>query len=164
MTKEDVFELSQRGFGTVPGIVKEMAEHSIPLSYLYVNGVQIMKDSSFTDLEINAIELRISKLNNCESCQKGHSFLAKRAGLGEEDLHAILSGESTSSQRLNRLLKAAEYIYHSGADLFPDITLDYLEDEEISQTEVFEIIGLLSLKTISNYTNNYLSSIRKRAT
>ena len=163
INKEQIYALSTESFGLVPGAIKEMAERSEPLAYVYLVGTQTMEQSSLTDLEVNAIELKISSLNKCESCVKGHSFLVKKAGLSEPDVKAIVNNESTSVDRLNVLLKAAEYIYYSGNGIYADVVLDYFEDEELSEQVVFEIIGLISLKTISNYVNNYLASVKTRA-
>ena len=162
ITKEAVYALSQESYGIVPGVVKEMAERSVSLAFLYLTGTQAMDISSLSNLEINAIELKISSLNKCESCIKGHSFLVKKAGLSEEDIQSILRNDETSQERLNTLLKASEYIYYSGSGVYPELVLDYFRDENLTEQEVFDIIGLVALKTISNYVNNYLQSVKLR--
>ena len=162
ITKEQIYTLATQSYGLVPGVIKEMAERSEPLAYMYLIGTRSMDTSSLTDLEMNAIELKISSLNKCESCVKGHSFLVKKAGLSDADVKAILTNESTSINRLNVLLKGAEYIYHAGNGHYPDIVLDYLEGEGLTEQVIFEMIGLISLKTISNYVNNYLASVKAR--
>lgn len=160
LTKEFVYTLSTESYGIVPGVVKEMAERSVPLAYMYLLGTQTMEQSSLSELEINAIELKISSLNKCESCMKGHTFLVKKAGLSDDDAQAIVRQEETSMERLNTLLKAAEYIYYSGSGIYPDLAMDFFIEEKLSEQELFEIIGLISLKTISNYVNNYLATIK----
>lgn len=160
ITKEEVYSLSNESYGVVPGVIKEMAERSVPLSYLYLIGTQTMEKSSLTDLEINAIELKISALNKCDSCMKGHSYLVKKAGLSDADTQAIIKHDNTSNSRLNTLLQAAEYIYYSGSDRYSDLVLDFFEDQDVSEQEIFEIIGLIALKTISNYVNNYMASVK----
>src|SRR5689334_9581004 len=120
LTKELVHNLSVESFGMVPGVMKEMTERSLPLAYLYLVGIQTMEKSSLSPVEINAIELRISVLNKCESCTKGHSFLLKKLGVSDENVQAILRGDETNVERLNKLLKAAEYIYYSGNGTYPD--------------------------------------------
>jgi AhpD family alkylhydroperoxidase len=162
LTKELVYTLSTESYGMVPGVVKEMAERSVPLAYMYLLGTQTMEKSSLSEVEINAIELRISMLNKCESCMKGHTFLLKKAGLSDDDVQAILRQEETSIERLNTLLKAAEYIYYSGSGAYPDLVLEYFSDEGLREQELFDIIGLISLKTISNYVNNYLTSVKSK--
>ena len=160
INKDHIYTLSQESYGIVPGVIKEMVERSVPLAYTYLVGTQTMELSSLTLLEINAIELKISALNKCESCMKGHTFLVKQAGLSDADAQAIVKNEETSIDRLNTLLKAAEYIYYSGSGVYADMVLDFFENEDLSEQVVFEIIGLISLKTISNYVNNYLASMK----
>jgi AhpD family alkylhydroperoxidase len=162
ITKEQVYTLSMETYGLVPGVIKEMAERSVPLAQMYLTGSQAMELSSLTDLEINAIELKISSINKCVSCIKGHTYLVKKAGLSDEDVEAILKSNATSDERLNRLLLAAEYIYYSGSGAYPDPVLDYFVNEGITEQEIFEIIGLVALKTISNFVNNYLQSVKER--
>jgi AhpD family alkylhydroperoxidase len=162
ITKEQVYALSRESYGIVPGVVKEMAERSVPLAHMYLTSTQTMEFSSLTELEVNAIELKISAMNKCESCIKGHTYLVKKAGLSDEDVEAILRHGETSNERLNKLLIAAEYIYYSGSGLYPDLVLDFMLNEEITEQEVFEIIGLIALKTMSNYVNNYLQSVKER--
>jgi AhpD family alkylhydroperoxidase len=160
LTKEYVHNLSIQSYGLVPGVIKEMTERSVPLAYLYLSGTQTMETSSLTNLEINAIELKISSLNNCESCMKGHTFLVKKAGLSDADVQAIVRNELTSIDRLNKLVTAAEYIYHAGSGIYPDLAISFFRDNDLTEREIFEIIGLISLKTISNYVNNYLATIK----
>lgn len=164
ISKELLYNITQEAFGIVPGLIKELGEHSLQTAYLYSTGVQIMSQGNFSELEINAIELKISMLNKCTSCIKGHSFLLKKAGMPDDQIQTILEGQAVESERLNSLLQSAEYIYHAGSDIFPDFVLSFFEDHEISAKEVIEIIGLIALKTISNYSNNYLMSIKQLST
>ena len=160
ITQQQVYDLAMESFGVVPGIIKEAAERSLQVAYLYTQGNIVMEGASFSTVEMNAIELKISSLNHCESCMKGHSYLLKKEGVSETDIQAIISGSKTSSARLNTLLQATEYIYHAGSDEYPDYVMDFLEDS-LTQKEMVDIIGLLSLKVISNYINNYIVSAKR---
>ncbi len=163
VTKELVYQLAEQSFGITPPLIKEIAEYSAPAAALYVDGVITMNASTFSEVEINAIELRISALNGCESCVKGHSFLSRKAGLSEADIKALTEGRETSVDSLNRIIKGTEAIFYAGRSGFAK-HLHVLEEEQFSRKEVFEIIGLLSLKTISNNINNYLKAVRAAQT
>ena len=160
ITLQQVYDLSMESFGVVPGIIKEAAERSVAVAYLYTSGTAIMENSSFSNIEINAIELKVSSLNHCASCTKGHSYLLKQAGLSEEDSKAIIAGKDTSIERLNLLMQATAYIYHAGSDEYPDYVVQFLQDH-FSEQEITDIIGLIALKVISNYINNYLVSAKR---
>jgi AhpD family alkylhydroperoxidase len=158
-TKTSVYQSAEQNFGIVPPMIKDIAEFSIPAAALYVDGVITMSASAFTELEINAIELRISSLNGCESCVKGHSYLSKKAGLSESDIKALVDGRSTSSDSLNRIIRGTEAVFYANRAGYTKY-LEVLDAEQFTRREVFEIIGLLSLKTISNNINNYLKAVK----
>lgn len=156
ITKEQVYQSAEQSFGLVPPMIKAIAEQGVPVAALYTDGVITMDTGSFTAIEINAIELLISSLNNCASCVKGHSYLLKKAGLQEEDIQAIVNRKTTSIESLNRLLRGTEAIFFANREGYA-AHIAVLETEAFSKNEIFEIIGLLSLKTISNNINNYQS-------
>jgi len=160
ITQQQVYDLAMESFGVVPGIIKEAAERSLPVAYLYTQGTAIMESASFNPLEMNAIELKVSALNHCESCIKGHSYLLKKAGLDDADIQSIIAGQHTSQPQLNTLIQATEYVYHAGSNEYPEYVVQFLR-ENITEKELADIIGLISLKVISNYINNYLASVKK---
>lgn len=160
ITQQQVYDLAIESFGVVPGIINEAAERSVQVAYLYTQGNAIMENASFSFIEMNAVELKISALNHCESCMKGHGYLLKKSGISDADINAIVSGRRTSDERLNVLLQAAEYIYHAGSDEYPDYVVDFLQNN-LTEKELTDIIGLISLKVISNYINNYLVSVKR---
>lgn len=160
ITQQQVYDLAMESFGVVPGIIKEAAERSVHVAYLYTQGNTIMENASFNFIEMNAVELKISSLNHCESCMKGHSYLLKKAGISEADINAIINGGKTTDERLNVLLQSAEYIYHAGSDEYPDYVVDFLQNN-LTEKEMVDIIALISLKVISNYINNYLVSAKR---
>lgn len=159
ITKEEVYQSAQQSFGIVPPMIKEIAEYSVPVAALYTTGVITMEQGRFSDMEINAIELLISSLNSCASCIKGHSYLSKKAGLQDDDIRAITERRATSIESLNRLLRGAEAIFFSNREGY-SAYMHILEQEAFTKQEIFELIGLLSLKTISNNINNYQSALK----
>ncbi len=159
VTKESVYQFAEQSFGLVPPMIKEIAEYSVPVAALYTEGVITMDSAGFTAIETNAIELLISSLNNCDSCVKGHSFLSRKAGLQDDDIRAIIERRPTSVDSLNRLLKGTEALFYANREGYAAY-LQVLDEEAFSKKEIFEMIGLLSLKTISNNINNYQRALK----
>lgn len=160
ITRQHVYDLAVESFGMVPGLIKDAAERSLQVAYLYTQGNAVMENASFSFVEMNAIELKISSMNHCVSCMKGHSYLLKKEGMAEEDIQAIVNGGRTGNSRLNDLLQATEYIYHAVNDEYPEQVVEFLE-QTLTPREMTDIIGLFSLKVISNSINNYLATARK---
>lgn len=161
ITKEQVYDIAVSNFGLVPGIIKETAERSPYTAWIFTQGSAIMEHASFNATEMNAIELKISALNHCESCIKGHSFLLKKEGFSETNIQAIITGRPVTNERINTLIRATEYIFFAGGSDYPDHVVQYLQ-EYISEKELTDIIGLIGLKTIANYLNNYIASVKKK--
>ena len=159
ISSQQVFDLATEFFGLVPGIVKELAGRSTATAMTFVQGSANMEQGSFSFTELNVIELKVSLLNHCESCVKGHSYLLKKEGLPEEEIKAILEKRSLDSERLNQIIRATENIYYAGSDIFPAQVLEDLIDH-FTEKEIVEIIGLIGIKTIANYTNNFLASLK----
>jgi AhpD family alkylhydroperoxidase len=158
-TKESVYLSTEQSYGLVPPLIREIAEFSVPVAALYVDGVLTLNETAFTETEINAAELRISTLNGCESCVKGHSYLLKRGGLGEDDIKAIAEGRPTSITSLNRIIAGTEAVFSANRYGYANY-IEVLQREGFTRLEVFELIGILSLKTISNNINNYLKAAK----
>ncbi len=160
ITKEQVHELATATFGLLPDLIRKIAGKSPQAAFLYTNGIAVMESASFSAMEMNAIELKISSLNHCEACMRSHSYLLKQEGLPEEDIKAVIAGGAVHNTRLGVLLQATEYIYYAGSGEYPGHVLDYLNDH-LTESELYDIISLVAVKTISNYINNYQASLKK---
>ena len=160
ITQEQVEKVAIDHYGVVPPMVKQMYNVSPAVAFHYIVGVTALSDSGFSSLEQQAIQLRVSSLNNCESCMKGHSFLLKNAGMSEDDIAAIRGGLSTSDQKIDRLVGITSLVFTGGRTGF-DGVIEKLESLKASKQEIFEIISLMASKTISNYINNYSQSVKQ---
>lgn len=159
ITQQQVYDKAMDAFGVVPGIVKELATRSEAVAFIFTQGSALMEGRSFTFAELNAIELKISALNNCHSCIKGHTYLLKKEGVAEEEIKAIIEKGNLKDERLHQLVRATENIYYAGSDTFPVHVSEELS-ETLSEREITEIIGIMGIKTIANYMNNYLASLK----
>lgn len=162
ITQQQVYDMAMEAFGVVPGIVKELATRSETVAYIFAKGSALMEGQSFSFAELNAIELKVSALNNCHSCIKGHTYLLKKEGLADEEIKAIIEKGNLKNERLNQLVRATENIYYAGNNTFPVHVSEEL-NETLTEKEITEIIGIIGIKTIANYTNNYLASVKSGA-
>lgn len=163
ITEEQVYAMAKEAYGIVPPLVKQMTTVSPEVGYHYVAGLHAVANGQFTDIEQHAIQLKISVLNRCESCIKGHSFLLKNAGVSNDDINAIRHGLLTSMKSVNRLTDLTEVMFLGGRETFTDERLEKLESAGANHTELFQIVSLIASKTISNYINNYLAAVKNKA-
>lgn len=158
ITQQQVYDMALKAFGIVPGIVKELALRSESVAFIFTQGSSVMEGGAFTFTELNIIELKISLLNNCTSCIKGHTYLLKKEGLSEDQIKAIIENKTLENERFNHLINATENIYYAGSNVFPDYIVEALQDN-LSEKEIVEIIGVIGVKTIANYTNNFIEAM-----
>jgi len=57
--------------------------------------------------EIEAIKLRVSRINDCGFCLGVHAAKGRRAGLNRQTQAAIATGETTGEPRLDALLRSS---------------------------------------------------------
>ncbi|MCE3227381.1 MAG: carboxymuconolactone decarboxylase family protein [Bacteroidetes bacterium] len=160
ITTQQVYDLAMESFGVVPGIVKELAERSKEVAYIFTKGSMLLEKTTFTFTELNVMELKVSLLNKCDSCIKGHTYLLKKEGVSDLDIKAIIVNQHVSNERFENLLTAVENIYYAGSAAFPEHVTEHLQNN-FTEKEIVEIIGIIGVKTIANYTNNFLVSVKK---
>jgi AhpD family alkylhydroperoxidase len=162
VTEEHVNTLATKEYGLVPPLVKQMAAVSPGVAYHYLSGLSSVSQGRFSTIEQHSIQLKVSLLNQCESCIKGHSFLLKNLGMSEEDIASIRHGLLTSAININRVIALTEIMFDGGRNGFSDEHLIRIERAQAEKAELFEIVSLIASKTISNYINNYLASIKTK--
>lgn len=151
-------ELSREEFGTVPPMIAEMNKLSPAVALNYVTGIRNLKSSALRAVEQHAVQLKVSLLNRCASCVKGHSYLLKQAGMSPENVNAIQHGLPIEDERINGLLAATEILFQAGKTGFENgLFYEDLSATGVTPKEATELIGFIALKTISNYFNNYMT-------
>lgn len=153
MTTDDLkFEIKQK-YGFVPKTYEQMISTSPQLAELYWKGAHIMHQGSLSEKEIMALQLAISVENECKYCSAAHSKGAKNAGISLEDIQAIKDEELPEDTRLAVLIKAARMLLDKQGWLGADEMSQFAE-EGVTKQNIYDIIGIISLKTITNWTNH----------
>lgn len=147
------FQAIARKYGFVPNVLREMGTKSPAALNVYLGGNEAMANSSLNQQELNTVMLAVSQANGCHYCTKAHSALLKGAGLTREAVEAIEGGELSGDGRLKSLVSATRLIHEKKGWLAKE-DLEKLEREGIGRVQVYEIIALIGLKTISNYINH----------
>lgn len=151
--KAEVHALAEEMFGMVPNLIKEMAEHSPALADAYLTANQSIDAGDLTPPERQAVILAISSYNDCHYCTKAHAVVGQAAGLDETTVARINAGGLPDDDRLRSLVQATKQVLGKRGWLSEDALRD-LAASGVSQSDVYEIVGLVGIKTISNYVNH----------
>jgi AhpD family alkylhydroperoxidase len=164
VTQAELEHIAIQQYGIVPPFVKQLSSVSTSVAYHYLIGLSLMKEGTFSLIGQNVIQLKISVLNQCESCIKGHSFLLKSMGMADADIISIREGLLTSDSKTNRLVDLTQTVFLAGKTGFTREHIDKLQGIRATKTEVYEVISLIASKTISNYVNNFNAVAKSGAT
>lgn len=151
---KDIFALAEKRFGFVPNLIKALNKHPLVMK-LYTDGVFLFEDNGLlTPKEQQVVYLAISAENKCYYCTAAHGFVAQKvAGLEAAEVESILNGKLSSNARYNALITSARLTLEKRGWLTTD-DLKKLEDLGVGKEQIMEIIGLIALKTITNYVNH----------
>ena len=148
---QTLMQAAEEQFGFVPNLLKALAEAPAVLE-TYLKVTEFLAKSSLSDLEQQIVLLTASTVNECHYCIPAHSPLAKQAGLSDEDLAALTSGEAISDGRFEALRQFTIAIVERRGNV-PENQLQTFIDAGYSRQSALEVILGVSLKTLSNYTN-----------
>lgn len=148
--KEEVLERARRAFGFVPNLIAGMADRNPAVADAYLAATAALEGGSLSTKEQQVVMLAVSAYNDCHYCSAAHRTVAKGLGVSQSDLEAIDARNRPSDERLRRLVQATWTVLSERGWLAPE----ELEKLEISQEELYEVIALIGLKTMTNYINH----------
>lgn len=145
---------AKQAFGFVPNLIREMtdANPEVAATYLAANNA-IDQSDALTPSERQAVILAISTYNDCHYCTKAHAAAGAAAGLDAAVIETINAGGLPDDERLRSLVQAARRILGKRGWLDDD-DLATLDDAGIDRAQIYEIVTLVGIKTISNYVNH----------
>ncbi len=147
-----IFEAVKKKYGFVPNLIREMSR-SPAVARVYLDGQEALAGGVLSPLEQQAVQLAVSAFNECDYCRAAHSIASKMAGVPAADIQAIRKGDLPTTPRLRSLVHAAWLVLDSRGSL-GDNNVAALEVEGIDRAQLYEIVAIVGLKTISNYVNH----------
>ena len=151
--QEQIRNQVKQAFGFVPNVVETMIEHNPTVAEFYLTGSDLLGKGSFSEKEHQAVIIAVSSYNGCNYCTTAHSALAKKAGVADEDIKALADQAAPSEERLSALAEATWLIQDKDGWLKED-DMQKLKQKGVTKSDVYEIISLIGLKTVSNYVNH----------
>lgn len=148
-----VRETAREAFGFVPNLVDEIATHNPAVAQVYLQANGAIESGVLTPAEQQVVILAISSYNDCHYCTKAHAAVGAQTGLDETTIETILEGGLPEDNRQRHLVRATRRILSKRGWLNDD-DLSEFEDVDLGRDVIYEIVGLVGIKTISNYINH----------
>lgn len=149
---DDVFEAVTAKFGFVPNLIREMAR-SPAVARVYLGGQQAMAGASLSAPEQQIVQLAVAVYNECPYCRAAHRGGCRQAGVAQADIELVEQGSLPEDRRLRSLVSTTWQVLDTRGWLGPS-DLRSLEVEGVDRAQLYEVVALVGLKTISNFVNH----------
>jgi AhpD family alkylhydroperoxidase len=151
-TADDAFETVKARFGFVPNLIREMAR-SPAVAQVYLRGQDAMAQASLSGPEQQIVQLAVAVYNECPYCRAAHRAGCRGAGVAQAEIELVEKGSLPESPRLRSLVSAVWQVLDTRGWLGAS-DLASLEAEGVDRAQLYEVVALVGLKTISNYVNH----------
>ena len=152
-TEAAAHEKAKSAFGMVPNLIKEMSAHNPTVAHAYLDASATMGEGVLSAKEEQVVILAISAYNDCHYCTKAHGAAGQAAGLSQETVDTLISGGLPENDRYRALVQASRRILGKRGWL-SDADQEELSGLGLGRDVLYEIVGLVGVKTISNYVNH----------
>ncbi len=148
-----VLEKTEQAYGFALNLFGVLAESPAALSaYVQVNGF-LEEHSVLSRQEQQVVMLAVSEMNNCDYCMAAHSVVAEMSGVPGATIEALRGGEEPADKRQAALFRFARSLAeHRG--WVPEEERNAFLNAGFTTRHVLDVITILALKTLSNYTNH----------
>ncbi len=141
-----------RGFGFLPNLFSHMAEAPVTIeAYLKLN--ELIARSSLTPAQAQVALLSASVENDCHFCSVAHRALGKKNGANPQTLSALADHQTIENPEDRALAKFTRSMVQKRGWVDDQDIADFLA-AGFTRQQVFEVILVVTIKTLSNYSNN----------
>ena len=143
----------QKAYGFIPNIYKVFAESPVALStYMHITH-ELGEHGALSPQEQQLVMLVVSETNRCEYCVAAHTTVAKMAKVPEDTITALRDGDDPADPKEAALVTfARSAVQHQG--WVPEGDQKAFLDAGYTTRHVLDVLSILALKTLSNYTNH----------
>jgi len=154
VASKPVLEEAEKKYGFTPNLFGVMAESPAALkAYTTLSGI-LEEDAGLDAQEQQIVMLATSEFNGCDYCMAAHSTVAERmAKVPPEIIEALRDGGLPEDARAKALVRLTRALLEHRGWLPKNEQAAFLE-AGYDQQALLEVITILALKTLSNYTNH----------
>ena len=139
-------------YGFIPTMFGYMAEAPVTIeAYLTLN--QLIAKSSLTPAQAQTALLAVSLENHCDFCAIAHRALGKKAGINPQTVDALLHEKIVEDEKDRALVELAQALVRQQGHLSNE-QLEAFYSAGFGRQQVFEVILVVTIKTLSNYSNH----------
>ena len=157
-----VLDQVEKTYGFVPNLYAVFAESPVAIStYLFISR-QLMEHGALSPQEQQIMMLAVSETNGCDYCVAAHSVAAMMSRVPNETIQALREGSEPSEPKQVALVRFAKAVLeHRG--WVPEVEQTAFLDAGYGIRHVLDVLSIVALKILSNYTNHLAKTPLDRA-
>lgn len=141
-----LYDKMKSQLGMVPNLYTVLANSENALeSYLNLENAP----TSLTATETEVINLVVSQINSCNYCLSAHTVIAKHAGLNNEDIISVRSGNQLGDSKLDVLSRVTKSLTELRGHI-DSALLEEFFNAGFTKENLVDVIMLIGDRTISN--------------
>jgi AhpD family alkylhydroperoxidase len=150
ITKHEVLGQVKAAFGFVPNLMAGIVDQNPAVAAAYLGASAALEHGVLDATEKQVVMLAVSAFNDCHYCTAAHRTAAKGLGVAQAELEAIDDKHLPTNPRMRSLVEATWALMAERG---------WLGEQKraslgVTQPELYELIAIIGLKTISNYVNH----------
>jgi alkylhydroperoxidase family enzyme len=146
----------KQAFGFIPNLIAYMAESPV-LANGYVSLLNDLQNTDLSPLERQVVMMTANRFHECRYCMAGHTFSAEKDGLDMNVIYAIRDDKPLGDPKL-AVLRAFTLNLVKNRGVISQTLLNAFFDAGYSQQNALEVIAVVALKVMSNFTNHMVGT------
>ncbi|MGB4248330.1 MAG: carboxymuconolactone decarboxylase family protein [Pseudohongiellaceae bacterium] len=142
----------QKSYGFIPELFAYMIEAPIAVE-AYVQLNSMLSRSSFSPAQLQIALLAVSVKNGCAFCAIAHEAMGRKAGVDVQTIAAIKNSTEVQSPADRALVHLTQTIVEKRGWV-DDQELQQFLEAGFTRQQVFELMVVVAIKTLSNYSNH----------
>jgi AhpD family alkylhydroperoxidase len=139
-------------YGFVPNLFAYMIEAPATVkTYLQQN--ELLRSTSFDDGQLQLCLLAVSIENDCNFCSVAHQAMAGMTKVLPQSVSAVVNGEEIADASDRALVETILMVMREKG-WTSEAARQKFYDAGFSQKQYFELMMIISIKTLSNYINH----------
>ncbi|MFT7558821.1 MAG: AhpD family alkylhydroperoxidase [Flavobacteriales bacterium] len=149
---KEILEGVNKAYGFVPNLFAYMAEAPVTIkAYMQLN--ELLDETAFSKGQVQLALLAISLENDCDFCATAHHAMSTVSGSNAASIQALVNGEDIDDAQDSVLVDTVREVVRSRGWLADGVLGRFLE-VGFSQRHYLELMLLVAIKTLSNYSNH----------
>lgn len=148
---QELFSAIKNKIGVLPNLYATIGNSGPALKATLAIG-DILGSGEFTDTEREVIALAVAQTNDCDYCLAAHTAIGQSLGLSQDETVNIRAGQASDEKQ--RVLASLASAITSTRGYPGQDKIDSFFEAGYTQAALAELIVLVALNTITNYTNH----------